>query len=225
MGRRGGCRGGGGEGLRGGGGGRRRAGQQSKLVGRSSNARAVRGCALDTPQRPVAANRPLGASPCCPGSAAAPPGASAHVCGGVHLSALSRPLCLPGPCSRARAAVPLLELAAYAGYAFVPACASLLVQLLPLPGVVGGRRRVWTTRGGIACAAHMCITLNAAQLQLPDGDCLRAPAALSRCCAGVGGTAYHVVWAYGSLCIAIFLVSEKPAFLAPGHTCGISSRH
>lgn len=32
------------------------------------------------------------------------------------------------------AAIPLLELAAYAGYAFVPACASLLVQLLPLPG-------------------------------------------------------------------------------------------
>ncbi|KAL4448647.1 hypothetical protein ABPG75_005866 [Micractinium tetrahymenae] len=54
-------------------------------------------------------------------------------------------------------AVPLLELAAYAGYAFVPACASLLVQLLPLPG-------------------------------------------------GGGGAAYHVVWAYGSLCIAIFLV-------------------
>lgn len=70
-------------------------------------------------------------------------------------------------------AVPLLELAAYAGYAFVPACASLLVQLLPLPGV--------------------------------------------------GGTAYHVVWAYGSLCIAIFLVRTlKRAILAESRAYSIN---
>ncbi|KAL4424655.1 hypothetical protein ABPG77_002273 [Micractinium sp. CCAP 211/92] len=70
-------------------------------------------------------------------------------------------------------AVPLLELAAYAGYAFVPACASLLAQLLPLPGG--------------------------------------------------GGTAYHVVWAYGSLCIAIFLVRTlKRAILAESRAVSIN---
>lgn len=41
----------------------------------------------------------------------------------------AHPLCLLPP----PAAVPFLELAAYAGYAFVPACASLLVQLI-IPG-------------------------------------------------------------------------------------------
>ncbi|PSC67531.1 transport yif1 [Micractinium conductrix] len=72
-------------------------------------------------------------------------------------------------------AAPFLELCAYAGYAFVPACASLLVQLVP----------------------------------------------------GVGGAAYHAVWAYGSLCAAIFLVrSMKRVILFEARTYSIdSTRH
>lgn len=50
------------------------------------------------------------------------------------------------------AAVPLLELAAYAGYAFVPACASLLVQLLPLPGEVACWRDLLQAQ--VHCLSH-----------------------------------------------------------------------
>lgn len=73
------------------------------------------------------------------------------------------------------AAVPFLELAAYAGYAFVPACASLLLQLVP----------------------------------------------------GGGGAAYHVVWAYGSLCTAVFLVrTMKRVIFQEARTYSIdSTRH
>lgn len=71
-------------------------------------------------------------------------------------------------------AVPILELAAYAGYAFVAACASLAVQL-----VTGS------------------------------------------------GAAYHAVWAYGSLCCAIFLVrTMKRVIFQEARTYSIdSTRH
>ncbi|KAI3426106.1 hypothetical protein D9Q98_008485 [Chlorella vulgaris] len=70
-------------------------------------------------------------------------------------------------------AVPMLELAAYAGYPFVAACTSLLAQL-----------------------------------------------------AG-GGTTYHAVWAYGSLCMAVLLVrSLKRVILQEARTYSIdNSRH
>lgn len=80
---------------------------------------------------------------------------------GVHAAALKTLLWVLGIAS----GTPLLELAAYAGYPFVAACAVLV--------------------------AHMCL----------------------------GPVGYHAVWAYGGLCMAIFLVRtmKRVIFLESNH--------
>lgn len=95
--------------------------------------------------------------------------------------------------------MPILELAAYSGYAFVAACASLAVQLitgaLAEPGACYGSQPLFAKLFNVlqpgrpaACLAHHCHSH-------------RRPAG--------SGAAYHAVWAYGSLCCAVFLV--RPA--------------
>lgn len=101
----------------------------------------------------------------------------------------------------------MLELAAYAGYTFTAACASLLVQL-----VTGeGRVLSWvesvkllhavlpSTCCPSPCMPHAC--LNCHLTSNPP-----APPADS-------SAAYHVMWAYGSLCMAVFLVRPSAAGL------------
>ena len=113
--------------------------------------------------------------------------------------------------------MPFFELAAYAGYPFVAACASLLVQLVTgelwwwggWGGVGGGG---CAGRGGPGCewklsaAPVLTATHSIVSLLLPLAHSVPAPAARPRTLPAGSGAAYHVVWAYGSLCAAIFLV-------------------
>ena len=118
-----------------------------------------------------------------------------------HIHSCQSPTLCPRLCL-APAAVPLLELAAYAGYTFTAACASLLVQL------VTGACLLCACLAQPLPAPEMSVVAAAAGAAAGDSCLGTQPCAPPRPAgtAGGSGTAYHAVWAYGSLCMAVFLV-------------------
>ena len=134
---------------------------------------------------------------CCPAPAALGAAAAAGCRCPAELPPPPRP-----------AAVPILELAAYAGYAFVAACASLAVQLAT------GARAAAPGEGGVVHAcSQLCMLRTALRVSLLIWQ-LSTPA-FPLVAAG-SGAAYHAVWAYGSLCCAVFLV--RPASCPAPHS-------
>ena len=102
--------------------------------------------------------------------------------------------------------MPFLELAAYAGYPFAAACASLVAQL-----VTGRRLRLWA--GGLADWQRIAVLSRDPSLpsKIPrrpelEPALFRDPSVPASPLPAGGGTTYHAVWAYGSLCAAVFLV-------------------
>jgi hypothetical protein len=96
-------------------------------------------------------------------------------------------------------AVPFLEVVAYAGYPFVHVCLSSLVgaafgeHAMHCSHLMAGTRLAACTammlQGSVTCSVGCRLSL-----QLLDASC------------AAGRVAWHVLWVYGALCMAVFTV-------------------